>query len=90
MSENPSTPSIREILAGYRAANEREREEAHERLPRLTIEESVRQYLWMCALARRVAPDAERIFAAQRRAHYIRLYERLSYAARRIGNGPAG
>jgi len=89
MLENPSTPTIHEILAGYRAVNEREREEARERLPRLTVEESVRQYLWMCALARRVAPEAERIFAEQRKAHYIHLHEQLRLAAQRMGNGPA-
>ncbi|MDY7080520.1 MAG: nucleotidyltransferase [Chloroflexota bacterium] len=86
--ENPSTPTIREILAGYRAVNEREREEARERLPRLTVEESVRQYLWMRNLARRVAPDAERFFVEQRKAHYVRLHERLKRAARKMGSGP--
>jgi Ser/Thr protein kinase RdoA (MazF antagonist) len=88
--ENPSTPNIREILAGYQAVNEREREETRERLPRLTVEESVRQYLWMRALARRVAPDAEHIFVEQRKAHYIRLHKRLRRAARKMGNGPTG
>ncbi len=87
--ESHPTPTIREILAGYQAVNEREREEARERLPRLTVEESVRRYLWMRALARRVAPDAERIFVKQRKAHYARLHERLKRAARRMGNGPA-
>ena len=88
--ENSSTPTISEILAGYRAVNEREREEARERLPRLTVEESVRQYLRMRTLARRMAPDAERIFAEQRKACYIRLHERLRHAALKMGNGPIG
>jgi Ser/Thr protein kinase RdoA (MazF antagonist) len=88
--ENPSTPTIREILAGYQAVNEREREEARERLPRLTVEESIRRYLEMHALARRVAPDAERIFAEQRKAYYIRLHERLKFAARKMGNESTG
>ena len=87
--ESTQTPTIREILAGYQAVNEREREEARERLPRLTVEESVHQYLRMRALARRVAPDTEHIFAEQRKAHYIQLRERLRRAARRMGIGPA-
>jgi hypothetical protein len=82
-------PTVHEILAGYRAVNEREREEARERLPRLTVEESVRQYLRMRVLARHVAPDAEHIFAERRKAHYIRLHERLRHAARRMGDGSA-
>ena len=90
MPTDRATPTIREISAGYRAVNERERQEARERLPRLTVEESVRQYLWMCALARRVAADAEQVFAGQRKAHYTRLHERLRQAARRMGNGPTG
>ncbi len=64
-SENIRVPTIRKILAGYRAVNEREREEARERLPRLTVEESVRQYLRMRAFVHRVAPDAERTFLDQ-------------------------
>lgn len=93
--ESTPTPTIREILAGYQAVNEREREEARKRLPRLTVEESVRQYLRVRALARRVAPDVERLFVEQRKAYYIRLHERLKRAARKmgtrkIGNGPAG
>lgn len=87
--ESTPTPTIREILAGYQAVNEREREEARERLPRLTVEESVRRYLWMRTLARRVASDAERVFAEQRKAHYVRLHELLVRAARKMGNGPA-
>ncbi len=82
-------PTIREILAGYRAVNEREREESRERLLRLTVEESVRQYLWMRTLAHRVAPNVEHVFAEQRKAHYIRLHERLKFAARKMGNEPA-
>jgi hypothetical protein len=89
MPTDRTTPTIREISAGYRAVNERERQEARERLPRLTVEESVRQYLWMRTLACRVAPDAERIFAEQRRAYYIRLHDRLRYAAQKMGDGPA-
>jgi len=88
--ESHPTPTIHEILASYRAVNEREREETRERLPRLTVEESVRQYLWMRALARRVALEAEHIFAEQRKAHYIHLHEQLRLAAQRIGNGPVG
>ena len=87
--KNISTPTIREILAGYQAVNEREQEESRERLPRLTVEKSVRQYMRMRALARRVASDAKHIFVEQRKAHYIRLHERLRRAARKLGNGPA-
>lgn len=88
--ESTRTPTIREIMTGYRAVNEREREESRERLPRLTIEESVRQYLWMCTLSHHVAPDVEHVFAEQRKAHYIRLHERLKFAARKMGNESTG
>jgi len=83
-------PTIREILAGYQAVNERERESASERLSQLTVEKSVRQYLQMRALAGRVAPDAERIFAERRKVHLARLNERLRRAAQRMGNGGVG
>lgn len=81
-------PTIREILAGYQEANEREREELCHRLPRLTVE-SLRQYLRMCALARRTAPDLERSFAKQHKMYYIQLHERLERAARGMRNGSA-
>lgn len=87
--ESASTPTIREMLAGCQAVNEREREEARERLPRLTAEESVRQYLGMCTLARRVAPDAKHIFAERCKAHYIHLHERLRRAAQKAAPGRA-
>jgi Ser/Thr protein kinase RdoA (MazF antagonist) len=84
------TPTIHEVLAGYQAVNEREREEARERLPRLTVEESMRQYLGMWRLARRMAPEVERIFDEQRKARYIRLHQRLMRAARKMNHGSTG
>jgi Ser/Thr protein kinase RdoA (MazF antagonist) len=82
-------PTIREILAGYQAVNEREREELRRRLPRLTVGESLRQYLRMRALTHRVAPDLERSFVEQHKAHYIQLHERFERAARGMRNGSA-
>lgn len=82
-------PTIREILAGYQEANEREREELCHRLPRLTVDQSVRQYLRMRALVRRAVPDLERSFAKQHKMYYIQLHERLERAARGMRNGSA-
>lgn len=67
-------PTIREILVGYQAVNEREREDMRQRLSRLTVDESLRQYLRLRALARRVAPGLERVFVEQRKAYYVQAH----------------
>jgi hypothetical protein len=78
-------PTLQEILAGYEAANAWELEEERSRLPKLTIEESVRQYLEMWDLAHHVSPDAEACFLEERLAHYQELHRRMEKAAKVMG-----
>ena len=78
-------PTLREIVAGYEAANAWEREEERRRLPTLTVEESVRQYLEMWDLAQQVSPDAEAVFLEERMVHYEKLHHKLQRAARVMG-----
>lgn len=84
-----TVPTMREILAGYELANAWEREEARERLPRLSVEESVRQYLELLEMTRRVAPEAESCFLAERMTHYETLHHKMEKAAAVMGRvGP--
>ncbi len=82
-------PTLREILAGYEAANEWEREEEKRRLPALTVKASIRQYLELQDLARQLAPDAAGIFMEERLSRYEELHQTLEMAARVMGRvGP--
>jgi hypothetical protein len=82
-------PSLREILAGYEAANAWEREEERERLPRLSIDEGVRQYLELIEMTWRLAPEAESCFLGEKLAHYEALHRRMERAAAVMGRvGP--
>ena len=74
-------PTLREIVAGYELANAWEREEERRRLPELSVEESVRQYLEMWELARYVSPEAEAVFWDERCAHYEALHAAFEQAA---------
>lgn len=78
-------PTLREILAGYELANAWEREEERTRLPRLTVDESVRQYLEMCEWVQRIAPEAESVFLEERLAHYEWLHRQMEKAALVMG-----
>jgi hypothetical protein len=78
-------PTIREVAAGYEAVNAWELEERRERLPRLTVEESIRQYLELWNLARETSPEAEEIFLEQRLACYQTLHRRMEKAAQVMG-----
>lgn len=78
-------PTIREVVAGYEAVNAWELEERRERLPLLTVEESIRQYLELWKLARSISPEAEEIFLEQRLAHYQALHRRIEKAAQVMG-----
>ena len=75
-------PTLREILAGYQLVNALEREEERERLPRLSVEDSLRQYFDMCRWGQEMAPDAETLFLEERLAHYAALHEKLEKAAK--------
>ena len=78
-------PTLRDIVAGYATANAWEREEERKRLPKLTIEESVRQYLDTWDLAHYVSPEAEALFLEERLAHYETLHRKMERAARVMG-----
>jgi hypothetical protein len=78
-------PTLKEILAGYKLANAWEREEERERLPRLSVEESARQYLEMWEWARRIAPEAEAVFKEERMMHYEALHREMERAAKVMG-----
>ena len=79
-------PTLREIVAGYELANARERDEERQRLPRLSVEESVRQYVELLEMVRKIAPDAESCFLAERLAHYEALHRRMEEAATVMGH----
>ena len=79
--------TIREVLEGYKAANEWELEEARRYLPRLTVEESLRQFLELSRFVRQVAPEAEELFLERRMAHWIEVSDKLRRAAVRMSRG---
>jgi len=78
-------PTLREILAGYEEANAWEREEERQRLPRLSVEDSIRQYLDMCDWVQEIAPGTEALFLEEKLAHYVALHDRLEKAAEVMG-----
>ena len=78
-------PTLRDIVAGYATVNAWEREEERKRLPNLTIEESVRQYLDTWDLAHYVSPEAEALFLEERLAHYETLHRKMQGAAQVMG-----
>jgi hypothetical protein len=82
-------PNLKEIVAGYELANAWEREEERERLPRLSVEESVRQYFELLEMTKRLAPEAEACFLEERLARYEALHRRMEKAAAVMGRvGP--
>ena len=78
-------PTLREILAGYAEASAWEREEERQRLPRLSVENSIRQYLDMCDWVQEIAPGTEAMFLEEKLAHYAALHDRLEKAAKVMG-----
>jgi hypothetical protein len=80
---------IRERLRGYAVFNAWEVGEALESLPSLTVEESVRQYLDLCRLARALAPDAPLVFLEQDIADRVEARARFRQIAEKTSGGPA-
>lgn len=78
---------VRERLRGFVEFNKWELEEERKSLPRLTVEESVRQFLELCSFARSVAPDAARVFAEQNIAHRVELRARFRKIAEAMSGG---
>ncbi len=75
-----TTPTLRELLEGYRKFNAWELEEQKNELPRLSVEESLTQFFDLYDLARAAAPRWEEILLEQDKAHWIALHEKLQLA----------
>ena len=73
---------VRKKLRGHRIYNEWEQLEERRLLPRVTIQESVRQYLELRNLMRRLAPDAQQFFFEDNLAHHVRVRSRFRRIAR--------
>ena len=80
------TPTLREVLAGYKQFNAWEVAEQKKTLPQLTIEEGLAQFFELCALARALAPNAAQIFLEEDKAHWMALHQKLQQAAKVMGD----
>lgn len=85
LSSETGPPTLQEVMAGYRVFNDWERTELVQQLRYLTVAESVRQFLELCALARMAAPDADTTFLSQDKSHWITLRQKREKAARKMG-----
>ena len=79
-------PTLREVLEGYRQFNAWELAEQERVLSRLSVEEGLTQFVELCALARTLAPDAERVFFEQDTACWIARCKRLQRVAEAVDN----
>jgi hypothetical protein len=77
-----------ERLRGWAEFNEWELQEDREKLPRLTVEQSVRQFVGLCRLARSLAPDASEVFREKNIAHRVDMRAKFKQIAERLGCGP--
>ncbi len=81
-------PTLRESLEGYKRFNAWELEEQKRKLPCLTIEKSLLQFFELCDLARTLAPNAERVFLEQDKAHWIARRQKLQRVAQAMTDAP--
>jgi hypothetical protein len=81
---------VQKRLQGWAEFNEWELQQDREKLPRLTVEQSVRQFVGLCRLARHLAPDASEIFREKNIAHRVDMRARFKRIAERLGYGPPG
>ena len=81
---------VQERLQRWAEFNEWELQEDRDKLARLTVEQSVRQFVSLCRLARRLAPDASEIFREKNIAHRVDMRARFKRIAERFGCGPPG
>jgi hypothetical protein len=81
--QDSSTPTAREVIAGYQRFNEWELAERRRELPRLAVEDALRQFFELCRLARAFNLDRDTSLKATelKQAAWIALY-------RRAANGP--
>jgi len=77
---------VQEKLRGYAEFNEWELQEGRQRLPSLTVEQGIQQFLSLWRLARQLAPDAERVFGEQNLAHRLKVRARFRRIAERMGD----
>ncbi|MEW5986778.1 MAG: hypothetical protein AB1791_09105 [Chloroflexota bacterium] len=78
-------PTLREILEGYNRFNAWEAAVQKDRLARLSITESLTQFLELCYLARTLTPDTGQLFSEQDRAYWIELRQKRLRAAKVMG-----
>ena len=79
---------VQKKLRGYQIYNEWEQREERKRLPRLTIQESVRQYLELQSLMRQIAPDAQPFFFEENLKHHVQTRQRFKRIARAMKSEP--
>jgi len=78
---------VQKKLRGYAELNEWELQEGQARLPGLTVEQGIRQFLSLWRLAHQLAPDAERVFEEQHVAHRVKVRGRFRRIAERTQGG---
>jgi len=75
---NGSQPTLREILNGYRRFNQWEELEEQRRLPRLSVEEGLSQFMELCDFVRawQPGPEMELQLLAEERSGWVELLNR--------------
>lgn len=78
---------VQKKLRGCAKLNEWELQEGRERLPSLTVDQGVQQYLSLWRRVHQLAPDAERVFGEQSIAHCVEVRARFSRVAGKTREG---
>jgi len=81
---------VQERLRGWAEFNEWELQKDREKLSRLTVEQSVRQFVDLCRLARCLAPDVSEVFREENIAHRVDMRAKFKRIAERLGCEPLG
>ena len=79
------TPTLKEVMAGYKKFNVWEVAEWKRTLCRLTVEESLAQYFELCEFAPSLSPEEKRIFLEQDKIHWIAMGNKHWQAAKVMG-----
>ncbi len=85
MNKLSTSPTLKEILVGYKQFNEWESAELARTLPELSIDESINQFFQLCALTVELAPDASFAFLNQEKKRWIQLKNKRQKAAGVMG-----
>lgn len=77
--QEKNSPTLQQILSGYRSFNEWEISERQEELRRLNVPESLRRYFELCSMVRPWRPDAsaEEKLIEHAQSLWIALRQRL-------------